>query len=212
LASHSKTDELTQKILCLVDENNPQTVDEVLAFMQDKGRWSDKEIVATIMKLQAESKITLSNPSFPLPLNLASYVQSNQALWYWATIAVSILAMVFVLLISEDFYPLSYIRNVLGLIFVLWLPGYTFIKVLFPVNAPKTETSSNLSRVDRIALNITMSMALVALIGLVLNFSPWGINVITIVLSLLAFSLVFATVAVVREYSFIVKMRRQQMF
>ena len=48
-----------------------------------------------------------------------------------------------------------------------------------------------------------MSMALVALIGLVLNFTPWGIRIITIIVSLLAFSLVFATVAVVREFSLI---------
>jgi hypothetical protein len=207
LISHSKTDELTQTILCIVVEKNPQTVHEVLAFMQDKGGWSDKEIVTTIMKLQAESKITLNNPSFPLPLNLSSYMLSNQALWYWATVAVSMFTMMSVFLISEGLYPLSYIRNFLGLIFVLWLPGYTFIKALFPSNASKTETSSNLSRVERITLNITMSLALVALIGLVLNFSPWGINLITIVLSLLAFSLIFASAAFAREYSFIVKMQ-----
>jgi uncharacterized membrane protein len=36
-----------------------------------------------------------------------------------------------------------------------------------------------------------------------LNFTPWGIQIITILLSLLAFSLVFATFAVIREYRLI---------
>ena len=209
--SNSTTDELTQTILRIVDEKSPQTVQELVAFVQEKGGWSDKEIVDIVMKLQSESKIRLSSPSLSVPSNLLSYMQSNQALWYRVTVAVSIFAMVFAFLISEDFYPWSYIRNVLGLIFVLWLPGYTFIQLLFPVNAPKTETSTNLSRVDRIALSIIMSMALVALIGSVLNFTPWGINIITIILSLLVFSLVSATAAVIREYGFVEKGKRQQM-
>ena len=209
--SNSKTDQLTQTILRIVDEKNPQTVNEVVSFVQEKGLWSGEEIVVTIIKLQAESKIRLSSPSLPVHLNLLSYVQSNQALWYRATIAISIFTIVSAFLIREDFYPWNYIRNVLGLIFVLWLPGYTFTKALFPANAPKTETSTNLSRVDRIALSIIMSMALVALIGSVLNFTPWGINIITIILSLLAFSLVFATAGFVREYTFRGKEQRLQM-
>ena len=162
------------------------------------------------MKLQAESRIRLNDPSLFVPLNFSFYMSSNQALWYWATIATSLFTLVFAFLIGEDFYPWSYIRNVLGLIFVLWLPGYTFVRAFFPVNVPKTETSTNLIRVDRIALSIIMSMALVALIGLVLNFTPWGIRIITIMVSLLVFSLVFATVAVVREYRFIKNTKMKQ--
>jgi uncharacterized membrane protein len=169
--------------------------------VQQKGTWSVEEVVAAVMKLQAESKIRLENPSLPAP-SLTSYMRSPQALWYWATVAISILTMAFAFLINENLYPWSYIRNVLGLIFVLWLPGYTFIKALFPVNAPKTETSTSLRFVERIALSIIMSIALGALIGLFLNFTPWGINLTTIVFSLLAFSLVFSTVALVREYNF----------
>lgn len=210
--NNSTTDELTQTILRIADEKSPQTVQELVTLVQEKRGWSNKEVVDVVMKLRSESQIRLSSPSLPIPSNLLSYMQSNQTLWYRLTVVVSIFAMVFAFLISETFYPWSYIRNVLGLIFVLWLPGYTFIQFLFPVNAPKTETSTNLSRVDRIALSIIMSMALVALIGSVLNFTPWGINIVTIILSLLVFSLVSATAAIIREYSFVEKGKRQQMF
>jgi len=209
LESNSKIDELTQTILCIVAEKNPQNVQELAAFVQKRGLWSDKDVIATITKLQAESRIRLNNPSLFVPFDFSFYMSSNKAFWYWATIAISLFTVMFAFLIGENFYPWSYIRNVLGLIFVLWMPGYTFMKALFPVNAPKTETSTNLSRIDRIALSIIMSMALVALIGLVLNFTPWGINMITIILSLLAFSLVFSNVAVVREYRFTQKMQGQ---
>jgi hypothetical protein len=211
LESNSKTDELAQTILCIIGEKNPQNVQEIVAFVQKRGLWSDKDVIAAIMKLQAESRIRLDNPSLFVPLNFSFYISRNKTLWYWATIAISLLTLVFAFLISEGFYPWSYIRNVLGLIYVLWLPGYTFVRAFFPVNVPKTETSTNLMRVDRIALSIIMSMALVALIGLVLNFTPWGIHIITIMLSLLVFSLVFATAAVVREYSFIKNTKMKEM-
>jgi len=203
LESNSKIDELTKTILSIVAEKNPQNVQELVAFVQKRGLWSDKYVIATITKLQAESRIKLNNPSLFVPFDFSFYMSSNQVLWYWATIAVSLFTLVFAFLIGENFYPWSYIRNVLGLIFVLWLPGYTFVRAFFPVNVPKTETSTNLISIDRIALSIVMSMALVALIGLVLNFTPWGIQIITILLSLLAFSLVFATFAVIREYRLI---------
>lgn len=201
MASDSKTDKLTQTILIIVDEKRPETVIDLVAFVKEKGLWSDKEIVDTVMKLHFESKIRLSSPFLPVPLTPSSYFKSNQALWYWTTVAISIFTVVFVLLITEGSYPWSYIRNILGLIFILWLPGYTLIKMLFPVHAPKTETSSNLRYIDRIALSVIMSMALFALIGLVLNFTSWGINIVTIILSLLTFSLISATTAAKREYT-----------
>jgi uncharacterized membrane protein len=45
-----------------------------------------------------------------------------------------------------------------------------------------------------------MSIALVPIIGLLLNYTPWGIRLTPIILSLLALTIVFATAAVIREY------------
>jgi uncharacterized membrane protein len=92
-------------------------------------------------------------------------------------------------------------RYVLGTIFVLWLPGYTFIKALFPKeNQAQIKTTTNLDTVERIALSIGLSLALVPLVGLLLNYTPWGIRLTPIVLSLLTLTTIFATVAVAREH------------
>jgi uncharacterized membrane protein len=45
-----------------------------------------------------------------------------------------------------------------------------------------------------------MSLALVPIVGLLLNYTPWGIRLTPIVLSLLALTLIFATVAIIKEY------------
>jgi uncharacterized membrane protein len=89
---------------------------------------------------------------------------------------------------------------VLGSIFVLWLPGYTFIKALFPVEPPLKTSKESLDTIERIALSLGMSLALVPIVGLLLNYTPWGIRLTPIVLSLLALTLIFATAAVIREY------------
>jgi uncharacterized membrane protein len=202
LSSNYKTDKLSESIVHIAEDKNPQTVRELIALLQENVFWSQKEILDAVLKLQSDGKLRLVSSSLPVSLRFVTYLKTNPALWYWGTVTVAIMSIMFVVLIKEDFYPWLYFRNIFGLIFVLWLPGYTFLKVLFPANVSITEFSTNLSNVERIGLSVIMSLALTAIIGLLLNFLPWGINLTTIVLSLLTFSLVFATVAVVREYIF----------
>ncbi|MCK5563468.1 DUF1616 domain-containing protein [Candidatus Bathyarchaeota archaeon] len=87
---------------------------------------------------------------------------------------------------------LLYVRYLFGSIFVLFLPGYSFIKALFPVK--------EIDNVERAALSIGMSLAIVAINALILNYTPWGISTNPITLSLLGLTLTLSTVAVVREH------------
>jgi uncharacterized membrane protein len=95
----------------------------------------------------------------------------------------------------------------LGAIFILWLPGYAFIKALFPQHLPFSkglahtlETSEkNIDTIETIALSFGMSLALVPIVGLLLNYTPWGIRLTPITLGLTALTLIFATAAIVRE-------------
>jgi uncharacterized membrane protein len=102
--------------------------------------------------------------------------------------------------IAENTYPLVFIRYVLGGIFILWLPGYTFIKALFPTELPFKTSDRNLDIVERVVLSFGMSLALVPIVGLLLNYTPWGIRLTPITLNLTALTLTFATAAVIREY------------
>ena len=133
-------------------------------------------------------------------MSFAKHVFSEKAVWYWTTIAVAIATVIAVFVIPENAYPIGYIRYVLGSIFVLWLPGYTFIKALFPTKVPIKTSSESLDTIERVALSSGMSLALVPIVGLLLNYTPWGIRLTPIVLSLLSLTTIFATVAVIREY------------
>ena len=80
------------------------------------------------------------------------------------------------------------VRIALGLIFVLFLPGYTLVAALFP-------KQDSLDAVQRIALSFGLSIAVVPLIGLIMNYTPWGISLYPILISLLVFIVVAAGVA-----------------
>jgi len=102
--------------------------------------------------------------------------------------------------IPENAVPLVYLRSSLGIIFVLFLPGFTFIKALFPAKVPVKTSSENMDTIERVALGFGMSLVLVPIVGLILNYTPWGIRLTPITLSLLALTTVFATAAALREY------------
>ena len=201
-------DELDQQIIRTVETAKPENVQQLIDQVQALSSKPKQEILDRILQLQQTEKIHLKPPQTPTPEKLTSYLRSNQALWYWITIALTIATAIVVFTVPEDAFPLVYLRYVLGTIFILWLPGYAFIKALFPQNLPfakalahSLDTSEKeLDAVERVALSLGMSIALVPIVGLLLNYTPWGISLTPIVLSLLALTTVFATAAIIREH------------
>lgn len=65
--------------------------------------------------------------------------------------------------------PLALLRGVLGLAYVLFLPGYALQVFWFPRN-------EDLDGPERAALSFGLSIALAALLALILNYMPGGIH------------------------------------
>jgi len=86
----------------------------------------------------------------------------------------------------------SSIRTALGLPMVLFLPGYALIAMFFP-------KKSGLEGMERIALSVGMSVVIVPLIGLALNFTTLGIREIPLLVSLSVFTLLACGVAYIRR-------------
>jgi uncharacterized membrane protein len=117
-------------------------------------------------------------------------------------------AAVFLPVVSET--PL---RIVVGLPFVLFVPGYAFVAALFPEagsspeegqdeaeDAPDGATDRGIDGIERVALAFGLSIAIVPLIGLGLNFTPWGIRLVPIVIALDAFTVISTVVAARRRW------------
>ena len=112
------------------------------------------------------------------------------------------LGVVFLPLVSE-----TPVRIVLALPFVLFVPGYAFIAALFPEagRGPVTDGAvdddstgpeeGGIDGLERVALSFGTSIVIVPLIGLVLNFTPWGIRLVPIMVSVGGFTLLAAAIA-----------------
>lgn len=91
-------------------------------------------------------------------------------------------------------FPFVVLRWALGSVFVLFIPGYVAMVALFP-------RSREMNSLERLALSVGLSLALIPLVGLLLNFTPWGITLIPIIIAVTTFTLGLATIAVVRRYT-----------
>lgn len=196
--------DLPQAIIDIVREKKPETVANLISLVKERGH-SGPEILESIMKLQNTHKIRLTKqPALASP-ELTSQLKTESTLalplWFWLTVAVTLVTAILVFTVPDGLYPWVYARYVLGAVFVLWLPGYALIKALFPEEPYVEASQRSLDPIERIALSIGLSLAITPIIGLLLNYTPWGIRLTPVTLSLLAFTLTSAMIAVAREHS-----------
>jgi hypothetical protein len=198
--SNNKSDIIERAVLTTVLREKPQTTAQLAHLVSQRFHIPESDVLSHILTMQGEGRLQLTRDALPVPANLRAYLKTERALWYWLTVALTITTATMVFLIPDDLLPWVYARYLLGAVFLLWLPGYTFIKALFP-GAPSIESSKKTFRtVERMVLGFGMSLVLVPIGGLVLYYTPWGIRPTSILLSLLAAALVLATIALIREF------------
>ena len=81
------------------------------------------------------------------------------------------------------------IRIILGLPYILFIPGYTLIYTLFP-------TTEQIDTIERIALSLGLSLSIVPLIGLGLNYTPYGITLTSTITA----TYIFITITSITSY------------
>jgi len=119
---------------------------------------------------------------------------------FWICIVLIVITVPVVLFVPEDalisgnglYIFLGVIRLLLGLVFVVFLPGYALCTVLWPV--PEKED------LTRYGISFGLSIAIAPILGLVLNFTPFGLNLISILVALNLFTLPLLLVGFLRRY------------
>jgi uncharacterized membrane protein len=86
----------------------------------------------------------------------------------------------------------SFLRILFGIPLVLFIPGYALIAALFPA-------AKDIDLIERVALSFGLSIALVPLTGLVLNYTPFGIRLDPIVICLSVLTIVLCLAAQYRR-------------
>jgi hypothetical protein len=208
--NQTQKDQVKYQIIQTVQKEKPETTKKLIALMQERNGVPPKQTIKLIVELENEGQLHFPRPEQLTSTSAGAYIFSQKALWYWITIVLSITTTSTIFAIPDSDYPIVYLRSALAIMLIVFLPGYALIKLLFPTKLPKTTPfltrnqtepgSESTATLERIALSVGLSLALVPLIGLILNYTPWGIRFTPMTLSLLALTIAFATAAIIREH------------
>lgn len=102
------------------------------------------------------------------------------------------LVLLLVLALSDWAGFLAPVRVALGIVYVLYVPGYCLMSTLFPV-------PDDLDGVERVGLSIGLSIGLVSPLALLLNGLPWGIHFWPILIAEYGITALFAGTALWRR-------------
>jgi hypothetical protein len=167
-------------------------------ILETKLLGSKSVATANILQPKTESEpLQESSPKLEQP-DLPERIKSEDINWYWIMIALTLISSIAVLIIGEV-GTLAYIRYVSASLLVLFLPGYAVLRVISPSNAPTLGESNNMFSITHLSLSIVLSIAIVSVLGLILDFSPLGVTLDSLVLSLSLFTIIFSTIALFRE-------------
>jgi len=97
-------------------------------------------------------------------------------------------ALAWLLVAIIFFLPSNLFRIIIGIPFIVFFPGYALTTALFP----RRNQSGDL---QRLLLSFGLSIIVVPLVGLMLNYTPWGISLDTVPLSTAIFILAASVVA-----------------
>jgi uncharacterized membrane protein len=111
--------------------------------------------------------------------------------WLEIVLAFTVITLLAVFLIPSD-SAFVVVRFVLGFVYIVFLPGYCLVNILFL-------GKNKLDIIESLVLSVALSFGLAGLIGLFLGLSPIGINFLSITVSLGALVLALSIVAYVRK-------------
>jgi hypothetical protein len=169
------------------------TVEKVFNTLKTKlPTLTETEFTDIVWRLADEDRVELEEVP-PATGSIQDYMRLwDRNLWFYAAVATALVTTLTIYALPTDL-PLVAVRWVLGAVFVLFIPGYVTVEALFP-------KGRELDGIERVALSVGLSLALVPLIGLLLNYTPWGIRLDPIVISLVAFTIGIAVLGVARRF------------
>lgn len=147
------------------------------------------DAIGAIISLHGSKKLSVEEAR-PYA-TLWSYAISPYSLWFWGAL-LAVVASMGLTAVSSG--VVIYARYVFGSALVLFLPGYALIEALYP--------KRELDELTRFALSIGLSLAVVPLTGLVLNYTPFGIRLIPVTLSIAGLTVIFLCTAVYRKHQY----------
>ena len=184
--------DLEKEIMAVLKTEREATVNDLIDLVSNRLGVERYLVARSIYKLWKDEKLIIED-SEP-PRSLSDYVLSTYSIWFWLTMLVVTFTALTIYVLPKN-PPYIYLRYVFGGILILYLPGQSLIESLYP-------KKEDLTSLERFALSVGLSLALVPLVGLLLNYTPWGIRLNPIFASISLLTVGLTITAVARKYRY----------
>ncbi len=181
---------LSKAVIDAVEENS--TVEDLVQRISEEHGVRKERVIKILYTLQQSELINLEDPH--PPSSIIGYAWSSYSLWFW-TLLILVASTTAFIYVFPQISPYIYLRYLLGSIFILYIPGYTLIEILYPT---KKETT----KLENIILSIGLSVALLLLVGLIINYTPWGLRLNPIFTILTLLTMLLALIALARKFTY----------
>ncbi|MGC9079660.1 MAG: DUF1616 domain-containing protein [Nanopusillaceae archaeon] len=168
------------------NKNKKNKVKDVTIYLDNisKKMVNKKDVSKSIYKLREQRKISLIKKG-----NYINYFFSVENSWYLFSISIMIISFISSLFLNDKFIL---IKGILVSPLLFFYPGYGIVELAYP--------KSEWNDLEKVALSIGLSLASLAIIGYILNFTYAGLNVKSVSLSLLIFSIVLLILSNFRKF------------
>jgi hypothetical protein len=198
----NQTDKLKACIIDAVHKFQPENVEQLIGIIQKQTLVSNKEITNSLVQLETENKLFFAekNQTFDIPVSKSWTLKKMT--WFWTTLTLLSLSILIFSLstLNLNWAYLIFLRYIFAIILVLFLPGFAFIKLLFGSKMPFSGDIKT-DYIEIIGVSVGLSIILVPMVGLGLNYTSWGIGFESLIVSLIVLTLLFASGAALREYA-----------
>ena len=188
---------IKNKAINIITYTNPKTLKELVEILEKETNINKNIIIEYLIKLNQENIIVLKNNNLSKPNNIKEYFLSKHSHWFWIVSTATIISFLTTIILNDKSSLLIYLRHILGTFLVIFLPGYSVSKIFF--------LSKQISKIERVLLSITLSIIIVPLLGLTMNYVNWNINIISTTTIIILITLISSFIAALREYQTIIQ-------
>jgi uncharacterized membrane protein len=170
--------DLRKKIIQTIADRKILSRGDLIQILQDEG-FNNTDVAIVLNQLEKENKVHVikAQPKFN------QFIKSPRELWFLIIFLITTINIISWYLIPEEESNFLWIRYIIGTLFIFIVPGAS---VAYFLKLDKT-----IGSLEKFIIIVIMSIAIAPAVGLVLNFTPWGVDpiVLLVVLSLFSYLL-----------------------
>ncbi|MCK5141313.1 MAG: DUF1616 domain-containing protein [Candidatus Heimdallarchaeota archaeon] len=185
--------EIKKVIQKIMNEDKPKTVKQLMTRTIAVTGKEERVIYSAIQELEKNNIIKLGSPKIirELPKSVHEYLFRNKyfAVEFWTLLILICMFVPVGLFIPADSF-FSFLRIIIGVLFGLFIPGWTITNLIFP------RLYENIDQLERVLLAVGMNIGIIIFSGLILN-AIWLIDSAPFVIIIGSFSLFIHLLSVI---------------